>query len=1047
MGTIIDAAIERSRAVILVLLLIFITGSVAYVTVPKENSPDVQIPIIYVSMTHEGISPEDAERLLIRPMEKELRTIEGVKEMRSNASEGHASVILEFVAGFNSDRALQDVRERVDLARPELPEETDEPSVNEVNFSLFPVLNVIMVSNLPEHVMLRIARNVRDKIEEIPQVLSVDIAGDREEAVDMIIDPMLLESYQLTNSVVEVVSQNNRLVAAGAIDNDAGRYTIKVPGLLESLEDILTLPVKSNGEAIVQVRDIASVRRTFKDHTSFARVNGRASIALEVSKRTGENIIETIDKVRAVVEREKAYWPEGIEIIYAQDQSAQIMQMLRELQNNILFAMLLVMIVIIAVIGVQSAGFVALAIPGAFLIGILAISTLGLTLNIVVLFSLILSIGMLVDSAIVVTEYADRRMMEGVSHKKAYGEAAKRMSWPIIASTITTLLVFAPLLFWPGVVGQFMKYMPLTLIATLMGSLLMALIFIPTLGTWIGRTKKLPPEEAEKMRAIERGDFAHASDFVRGYVGLLGGVLHRPGRFALVILAILIGVYMAYGKFGVGVEFFPEVEPDNVQVQLHARGNLSVHEKDQLVREVEARILDMGNEVKVFYSRVGEFDDGGGELAEDVIGVIQMELQDWRVRRPAKEILAEIRERTADLAGVFVETREEEKGPPVGKPIEVQLSSRAPERLTPMVETILEGLREVGGVRDIEDSRPIPAIAWEMEVDRALAARFGIDIGTIGNFVKLVTNGLVVSTYRPDEADDEVDIQLRFPKEKRGLDQLDQLRTITSQGAVPISNFVTRTPKPKVGRIERVDGYRVLNVKADVEPGVLVDNKVQELASWIQARQLDPQVNIAFKGEDEEQKEASAFLSSAFLLALFSMALVLVTQFNSIYHMLIIMSAVFLSTTGVLLGLLVTNQPFGIVMCGVGVIALSGIVVNNNIIFIDTYQRLRREGVDAHAALLRTGALRLRPILLTAGTTVLGLIPMVVAMNIDFLTREVTFNAPSTQWWRQLSTSIAGGLTFATVLTLFFTPALLLLGERFGMKMVKKQSIAQRAAG
>ncbi|MCW8827848.1 MAG: efflux RND transporter permease subunit, partial [Gammaproteobacteria bacterium] len=458
MSSLINIFFDRSRTVLSLLALILISGTIAYVTIPKEAEPDVAIPIIYVSMHHEGISPEDAERLLVRPMEKELQTIEGVKEMQSSAEESHASVLLEFDAGFDSDKALQDVREKVDMAKTELPADTDEPSVNEVNVALFPVLVVTLAGEVPERTLLSLARGLKDKIEGLRAVLEADIAGDREEVVEIVVEPRVLDSYGISyEELTNFVWRNNKLVAAGALDTGQGRFALKVPGLLEGAEDVLSLPVKVVGDRVVTFADVATVRRTFKDPTSFARVGGRPAISLEISKRVGENIIETIDQVRAIVEEERATWPEGVTVSYSQDKSKYVKTMLSDLQNNVISAVLLVMVVIVAALGLRTAGLVGLAIPGSFLTGILIIYIMGLTINIVVLFSLIMAVGMLIDGAIVVTELADRKMAEGLSRREAYAFAAQRMAWPIIASTATTLAAFMPLLFWPGVVGEFMK--------------------------------------------------------------------------------------------------------------------------------------------------------------------------------------------------------------------------------------------------------------------------------------------------------------------------------------------------------------------------------------------------------------------------------------------------------------------------------------------------------------------------------------------------------------------------------------------------------------
>ncbi len=1028
MNTIIDAAIERSRPVLLILCLILVAGTVSYITIPKESDPDIAIPIIYVSIGHEGISPEDAERLLIRPMESELQNIEGVKEMHSTAVEGNASIVLEFDAGFDSDEALDDVREKVDIARTELPSESDEPSVNEVNVALFPVLVVTLYGDVPERILVGTARNLRDQLESLPGVLEVDIAGDREDLVEVLIDPVRAENYQQSQeSLVQFIARNNELVAAGALDTGSGRFAIKVPGLFENVEDILSLPILVNGDRMVRFADVAVANRTFKDPTAFARVNGQPAVALEVTKRIGTNIIDTIAEVRRLVARDQGNWPGNIKVVFSQDKSNDIRNMLYDLQNNVIAAVLLVMMVIVAVLGLRTAGLVGLAIPGSFLAGILAIAMIGLTVNIVVLFSLIMAVGMLVDGAIVVVELADRKMAQGLPRSKAYAVASNRMAWPIISATATTLAAFMPLLFWPGIVGEFMKYLPITLIATLTASLFMALIFVPTLGSLIGKRAPDSDRQTKVLVAAEEGDLSQIRGWTGRYVSFLRLAVRYPKWVLIIAIFILIAVYAGYGSFGKGLEFFPDVEPENALIQIRARGDLSIVERDQLVREVEARILGM-KEFASIYARSGS--RFRAEVSDDAIGLIQLELIDWKLRRPARQILAEVRRRTKELAGIIIEVREQESGPPVGKPVQVQIRSRFPELLPPAIDRIRRALESIGGFVDVNDSRPIPGIEWQLSVDRAEASRFGADITTVGGLVQLVTNGIRVGSYRPNDTDDQVDIRVRYPTGDRSVDQLDRLRIPSERGAVPISNFVTRLAKPKVGTIKRFDGQRVMTVEADVAEGILPDDKVRQIRDWLAQAEFDPRIEFTFKGEDQEQRQAEAFLLKAFGIALFVMAIILVTQFNSFYQALLILSAVLFSTVGVLLGLLATNQPFGIVMSGVGVIALAGIVVNNNIVLIDTYNQQRKRGRDVLESVLRTGALRLRPVLLTTITTILGLLPMVLGVNIDFIARDISIGGPSTQWWTQLATAVAGGLAFATVLTLIMTPCLLLLGER-----------------
>ena len=1050
MNGIIDFAINRSRLIFLTLFVILFAGGGAYKDIPKESSPDINIPIIYVVIPHEGISPEDSERLLIRPMEQELRTIEGIKEMRSTGYEGGGSIVMEFEAGFDADSALDDVRERVDLAKPELPADSDEPTVHEVNFSLFPVILVILSGDVPERTLVKLANELQDSIEGISSVLEAKIVGDRDEMIEILIDPVKVESYGLTiRETTAVMNNSNLLVAAGAQDTGKGRFAVKVPGLFENVTDIMSVPVKVDGDAVVRLGDIADIRRSFKDPESFARVNGKPAVTLEVSKRSGENIIETIEAVRAVVEKEHQSWPEtvrnSLEVSFAQDQSVEMRNMLTDLQNSVIIAVLLVMVVVVAALGMRSSALVGIAVPGSFLAAILVLAGIDLTINIVVLFGLILSVGLLVDASVVVTEYADRKMLEGLDRKTSYTLAAKRMAWPIIASTATTLAAFIPLLFWTGVVGEFMKFLPITVVAVLTAALVMALIFVPTMGSHLGKPGDADPAT---MRALSPKSDVSELLSLRGltgfYVRTLRVCLRHPGKILLAAVLLLVGMPWVYANYGKGIEFFPEVEPKNAQLQVRARGNLSVHEMDSLVREVEARIPNTG-EFESIYARVGK--EQNSQEAEDIIGVISMEFVDWDKRRPVNEILDEIGERTKDLAGIMVDRRKQEEGPPVGKPIHVQLTSRHPEKLRVAVEKVLAALQNVDGLYNIEDSRPLPGIDWELGVNRAQAAKFEVDVNLVGSALQMVTTGIKLGEYRPDDSDDEIDIRARYPREYRTIEQLDNVRIATSRGPVPISNFVERSAKPRVGTIKRIDGEREMSVKADVFEGINTAAKLAEIQGLLAKAGLDPDITVTYKGENEEQEKSQEFLETAFAVAICLMAIILVTQFNSIYSSALILSAVVMSTVGVLGGLLITGQPFGIIMTGVGVIALAGIVVNNNIVLIDTFDRLVVEIGDPWEAILRTGGQRLRPVLLTTTTTILGLLPMTMKVNIDFISREITVGAPASQWWAQLAAAIVFGLGFASFLTLIVTPcALMLRANLHEWRMRRKQARMTRAA-
>jgi multidrug efflux pump len=1023
MYSIIDAALSRARTMLSLLALILVAGAATYITIPKESSPDITIPIIYVSVGHQGISPTDAERLLVRPIEQELRSIEGVKEMTATAAEGHASVVLEFNVGVDLTKAMADVRDAVDLAKPKLPEDSDEPTVNEVTLaSEQPVLSVVLFGTVPERTIVQIARDVGDKLESYRQILEVDIAGDRDDIVEIIVDPLLMESYSLDQAdIYNLIALNNRVVAAGFVDTGYGRFSVKVPSVFNSLKDVLELPIKVDGKQVVTFGDVATVRRAFRDPESFARLDGKSAVVLDIKKRAGENIIETVELVKAVMAgaQQQEAWPNNLLVKYTWDESKDVKIMLNDLQNNILSAIILVVIVIIAILGVRTALLVGISIPGSFLTGLLVLSVFGLTVNIVVLFSLIMAVGMLVDGAIVVTEFADRRMQEGENRKAAYRDAAKRMAWPITASTATTLAAFAPLLFWPDVTGEFMKFLPLTLIATLTASLIMALLFVPVLGGLIGKPQYVSPKNQARMVALHNGDFSQATGLTKAYYQTLSIAIKHPFKILISAIVLSIAVGFTYSKAGLGAEFFPEVDPPFFNVKVRSHGDLSIQEKDLIMRDIERKMLNH-DEFDTVYTRTG---------GDDQIGLISITPVDWQYRRSVKAIIEELKAQTDQYAGVEIEYKFPDAGPPVENDLVIELSAKTPEQLDLAAKIVRNWADGNQALTNISDTASKDGIDWKVDIRRDDAARFAADATLVGNTVQFVTNGLKIGDYLPDDSSEEVDILVRYPNDKRDIGRFDQLRVKTPAGLVPITNFAQIVPDHKQDTIKRLDGKRVVNIMADMEEGYNLALELPKIEQALSELGLPSSVEFRIRGQNEEQENSSAFLQSAFLVALAVMALILITQFNSFYQAFLILSAVLFSTVGVFVGLLIFQRPFGIVMSGIGVIALAGIVVNNNIVLIDTYNQLIKRGLDKRDAILRTGVQRLRPVMLTTVTTILGLMPMVLEMNIDLINQKIEFGAPSTQWWSQLATAIAGGLAFATVLTLVLTPCLLMLGR------------------
>ncbi len=1050
MGILIDAALSYKRTVLMLLFLVIVSGIVAYGVIPKEESPDVTLPQLYVSTSLDGISAKDADKLLAHPIVSELEGIDGLNKIASTGAEGYAAISLEFDSDVDIDKALVDVREQVDRAKASLPDDAREPTITEINVALFPILVIALSGSLEDRVLFQVAESLQDRLETVPGVLEAKIEGDREEFAEVIVNPYALEAYNLNlQEVIRLISSNNRLVAAGALDTGQGRFSVNVPGLLESESDILNLPIKAVGDKIVTYRDIAVGRRAYKDPESFSRFNGSPTVSLEIVKRIGGNTINTIESVKRLIEESRDEFPEGLEVAYSGDESVGIRDSLSNLFNNVLSAALLVMLMAVVFIGFRNASLVGISIPCSFLTAILIVSLLGYTLNIVVLFALILSVGMLVDGAIVVTENADMRMLQGENRSTAYAAAAKRMSWPIITSTATTLAAFFPLLFWPDVTGDFMKYIPITVIITLLSALVMALIALPVLGSLIGKPNEYATNIRNMLQMSAKKRYAEVRGLTGYYLRAVDKSVHHPKKTLLLLIGVYVTVVFLYSVWGRGVEFFPNVEPDIGVVQVRARGDLSLTERDEIVREVEKEILKFDALETVYTTvTVGGGGGRGGSSAQDVIGRIQVEFADWRYRPAASLVMKRVERLKDQFPGVEIRTRVEQAGPPSDADIEIELFSDYKSVLDEASDQVAEYVRtNLEGIKSVRTTKPLPSIAWSVDVDREKASRFNVDIATLGSFVQMVTNGITLSDYLPEGAEDELDIKLRFPVEERNIDRLQRMRISAGGEQIPASNFIERKPTQRENEVTRINGNYAYDLQIDLLDGYRPDQVLPILAAILDSDEVPSQLHWKYRGTQEMQDKAASFLMRAFGVAFFMMLVIMVTQFNSFRQALLILSAIFFSTGGVFLGLLIRGEPFSIVMSGVGIIALAGIVVNNNIILIDTFNRLRARGEPARHAVLQTCAERFRPVILTTVTTVVGLMPMVMQLNLDFIIRDITVGAPSSQWWVQLSTAIAGGLAFSTVITLFFTPAMLYsMGRRQDIKQGIREVITAKSA-
>lgn len=1045
MNWLVDWVVDRSRLTMSVIIAIVLMGTFAYMAIPKEADPDIPIPFVSVTVFLRGVSPEDSERLLIRPMETQLKTVEGLKQMRATAGLGYGGVTLEFDVNFDKEKALTKIREKVDLAKADLPADAEEPLIQEINIALQPAITVILSGDAPERTLLNVAKRLEKQFETLPGVLEANLQGAREELLEVVIDPARVESYGISaDDLFSIVRLNNQLVPAGALDTGKGRFQVKVPGLFETADDVLRLPVKvsANG-AVVTLRDIAEVRRTFQDATSYARYNGKPSISIEVTKRIGANIVSMIQGVKATTEAAKSRIPPGITLQYSGDQSYYINAQLTQLTNAILLAIVLVMTVVVAVLGLRSGLITGFSIPASFLIGFLVLYTGGYTLNLMILFGLVITVGLLVDNAIIVVEYADRKMIEGFPPSEAFREASKRMFWPVVSSTATTLAAFAPMLFWPGVSGKFMGYLPLTMIFIMTASMVVTLLFLPTIGALLGKAEEPNPRQLRDIELSETGNVFAISGMTGSYAQWVRWSVFHPLLVILLAIVTMVAVIVTFGATSKGVEFFVESDVDQASLRVRARGNLSAAEKRDLLIEVERRVLGTPGlkGVNAFVSSGGGGGGGfGGGAPVDTIGQVFVELLPFHERGESKPIMNEIRKRVENVPGIYVELFEFQGGPPTGKAIQIEVGSENYKLLDEVTEKVRKHVDGVTGLIDIEDSRPLPGIEWALDIDREQAGRFGANVASVGATVQLVTNGVLVGKYRPDDAEDEVDIRVRFPSDARGIGALDRLRVNTREGSVPITNFVTRTAKPQVSRYERVDGVRIWQIRANISQKVndprtqapyTTGSRIGEIREWIGKQNFDPQIRIIFRGADEQQQEAGAFLMVAFLIGLLVIGGILIIQFNNFWHAAVILSAVVLSVTGVLLGLIIEGQKFSVIMTGTGAVALIGVMVNHNIVLVDTFHQLLAKGFPPMDAIVRTGVQRLRPVILTTVTAILGLLPLMYKFDVDFFTREVHFGGPVSDWWVPLATAIVYGLGFSTLLTLLVTPAMLALEHKY----------------
>lgn len=1033
------AFLVRYRApVLLVLVSIFVFGVLSYLRLPREANPDVKVPFVTVTTPYPGVSPKDIETLVTIPLESELAGTKDLKTLTSTSAEGLSIINLEFDPEVVIEEALQRVRNRTSRARSELPADVEESDIREISFAEFPIMLINIAGPVDETQVKDYAEALQDDIKRIGGVLDVQLSGGRTRALRVQVNPHRLAHYELgLSDVVTAIGNENVNIPGGDVRASSANFLIRVPGEFANAREIEGVALPRRGDRPVFVRDVATVVDGFEDRSTYSRMNGEPSVSLAVIKRAGANIVDVATAAKELTKKHAARWPQSIEHRILADQSRDVNILISELENNILLALLLVVGVIVFFMGVQNSLFVALAIPLSMFAGMLVFSLLGVTLNMVVLFSLILVLGMLVDNAIVLVENVYRHLELGKTPVEASIAGTGEVAGAVIASTLTTVAAFAPLLAWTGIMGQFMIYLPMTVVVVLLSSLFVAIVILPVLTALGLRQRKASDTTASLEGGAEAFENARQPLILRIYKAVLGWSLAHRWLTTLSMFALFVGTFIAYGKWNHGTEFFPDVEPDRATVTVRAPDGTDLEETDRIVREIERVLLAEPNiETYIAETGVSMGDFSASEATNQARITLNFYTHASKAqpgetarRESSSETLKRVREQLSHIVGAEIKVEKERMGPPVGKPISVEVSAKEYADAGEYAARVRRELAAIPGVTGLGDNYRVGRPELRFRVDRGAAKRIGASTGEIANAVRSAINGTKASSFR--DGGDSYDITVELaPEWKEDLQSVLSLRVFGREDmelgtfSVPISTVASYELAGGSGSINHKAQSPVVTISGDVQEG-FNENSVRAAVETALAG-LEPPAGVATRlgGADDEQRKSQEFLSTAFLVAIFLIALVLVGQFNRFDIPLIILASVVLSLIGVLWGLLLTGTAFGIIMTGLGVISLAGVVVNNAIVLLDYVEKLRAAGRTRQQALLESGVTRFRPVMLTATTTILGLVPMAIGLSIDFKTQEVFMGTQSSDWWGPMAVAVVFGLAFATVLTLIVVPTL-----------------------
>ncbi|MGD8385938.1 MAG: efflux RND transporter permease subunit [Desulfobacteraceae bacterium] len=1019
-----QAALKRQVTVLALLVLIVIAGLYSYLTLPRESFPDITIPYVFVTTTYEGVAPQDMEELVTIPIERKLKGISDVEEIRSTSAEGISTVAVKFLPEIDLDDALQKVRDKVDQAKPDLPDDLpDEPVIQEVNFSDLPVIRVVLSGPFSLRRLQAFAEEFEDRFESISGVLDASLSGGLEREIHVEFDLDRVRAYNVPfSSLINAVRQSNVNMPGGSMDIGQGKYLVRVPEDFKHPSEIFSIVAFVRDGKPIYLRDVATIQDSYKDPLTRSRINGQKSVTLGIQKRSGENIVKVTDEVKQVVEEMRPLMPPSLRIDLTSDMSDDVRLMISDLENNIISGLILVLAVIFIFIGGRSAVFVALAIPYSMFMTFSLLTGMDVSLNMIVLFSLILALGMLVDNGIVIVENIYRHMQEGQPRQEAALKGTNEVAWPVITSTMTTLGAFVPMLFWPGIMGEFMGYLPMTLILALTSSLFVALVINPVLSA---RYQTVKQAKARKKKGKDKP--GREPLVKRIYLALLKWALRH--RFLIVLsgFVLLIGSIVAYGTYGKGTEFFPETEPRRAYVHIKAPEGTNLDASDRIVDQVE-EIVSEYEDIRYVISNIGA--EGGDPFSQGGTGThisrVVLDFKDFHDRsRLSSEIIKEVRERIlSTIHGADIQVEKEEEGPPTGPPVNLEISGKDILTLGELAEKVRKAVKDVPGLVDLKDNFVKGKPEIRVRVDKEKAALMGLDTYTIAYTVKAAINGAKVGVYR--EGKDEYDIIARLPeKDRRSMENLKRITVSGPQGEpIPLTSLAEVSLTSGLGAIMRLDQKRVVTVSGDVS-GRLANDVIRDMEGILKQEISWPRgYTYQFTGEQKEQAKAQDFLSKAFVATIFLILLILLTQFDSLLTPLVILTSVVLSLIGVFVGLLVTGTAFGIIMTGIGVISLAGVVVNNAIVLIDYYNQLMTRGLASTEALIQAGLVRFRPVMLTAITTILGLLPMATGVSFDFRKLAWDIGGESSQWWGPMAVAVIFGLAVATLLTLVVVPVL-----------------------